>query len=140
MYYKIQYAINTHNSNRELQKAVIDGSQKIIFKRYVVLIRKDIIRHKCNLFKQFVLKYEWCSLFYNLLSVLLDGGKYFFKEGYCYINNKCIPEGATNDENTCDLCNTKTAEHKWTFNPGTLYFLTTYLEWSLLICTQYVWN
>nr|XP_022310403.1 uncharacterized protein LOC111115834 isoform X2 [Crassostrea virginica] len=43
---------------------------------------------------------------------------FLFKDGFCYINNKCIPDGSTDEDNNCNICNANRMKYEWSFNPG----------------------
>ena len=40
------------------------------------------------------------------------------QDGFCYINNKCIPDGSTDEDNNCNICNANRMKYEWSFNPG----------------------
>nr|XP_022312815.1 uncharacterized protein LOC111117870 isoform X2 [Crassostrea virginica] len=42
---------------------------------------------------------------------------FLFKDGFCYINNKCILDGSTDEKNKCNICNTNKMKYEWSFNP-----------------------
>lgn len=41
------------------------------------------------------------------------------QNGYCFINNSCVGDGATNTINNCDICNTTKSKYDWSYNEGT---------------------